>query len=242
MIRVVDLTIEPDGQPNRVGLATFSDIDISRDGRFLAIAATRDLVDPNRDYKFLSLWSLEENREVRRMHGHSDRLTSILFAPDGVEVATGSHDRTIRIWDVETGQTVRTFAGHEGAVLGIAYSPSGTEIASASADQTVKIWNSRTGENQQTLVGHQSAVTRVVFTRDGENVISASEDGELRFWPIGLSDEPFTLRQHSGAVQALAAPVVTRSGSRRRGLTGRFSFGIWRTFARIIRNLGRQWL
>lgn len=204
LIRVLDLTTEPDGQPTRLELANFADIDISTDGRFIAAAATRDPVYVDRDGSFLLIWSLDGNREVRRIRGHTDILTSVMFAPDGTHVATGSHDRTIRIWDVETGQALQTLAAHDAAVLGIAYGPDGSTLASASADRTIKIWNLRTSEVERTLVGHTAAVTRVIFTSDGENVISASEDGEIRFWPLHAKDQPFTLSGHSSAVKVLA--------------------------------------
>lgn len=209
LIRIQDLTSQLDGDPVRVDWATFADIDLHPDGKLLAAAATRDLINPARDDKFLMIWSLDENREVRRMRGHADRLTSVVFTPDGAQVATGSHDRTVRIWDVATGREMRTLTGHTDAVMGIAASPDGQALASASADRTIRIWDLNTGEVRRTLIGHQNSVTRVVYTRDGENLISASDDGELRYWPLKTTDEPFVLSGHSKSVQAIA---ISRDG------------------------------
>jgi WD40 repeat protein len=131
-------------------------------------------------------------------------LTCVAFAPDGTQVASGSHDRTIGIYDTQTGQELRKLVGHEAAVLDIAYSPDGRNLASTSADRTLKIWNLQTGDAQRTLSGHASPVTQVVFTVDGQNLISGAQDGEIRYWPLLTSDSAFELRGHTDAVQALA--------------------------------------
>ena len=47
------------------------------------------------------------NLPVRTLPGHTDRLTSVAYSPDGKFIATAAWDGTARIWDVSTGQEVR---------------------------------------------------------------------------------------------------------------------------------------
>ena len=204
LIRIWDLASEPDGLPTRLMLATFADMDINRDGTLLSVATTQDLFRGDQTNKILCLWSLSENRLLRQMEGHTDKLTSTAFAPNGLQVATGSFDRTVRIWDLRTGETTRILTGHQAAVLGIAYSPDGTNIASASEDKTIQVWNSETGDKVRTLKGHSSPVTRVAFTSDGNQLISASEDGQMRVWPMRSEAEPIVLSGHTDAIRVVA--------------------------------------
>ena len=52
------------------------------------------------------------------MSGHSGRVTSVAFSPDGTRIASGSQDKLVMIWDAETGaevSCVRSVSGVEGS-------------------------------------------------------------------------------------------------------------------------------
>ncbi|WP_414518592.1 ribosome assembly protein 4, partial [Nostoc sp. PCC 9305] len=82
----------------------------------------------------------KENRaiEVNTLEGHSSRVNSIGFSPDGKTLASGSDDKTIKLWDVSTGKAIKTLTGHSSSVLSVAFSPDGKTLASGSDDKTIK--------------------------------------------------------------------------------------------------------
>lgn len=41
--------------------------------------------------------------------GHSERVVSVVFSPDGKLIASASYDNTIKLWDPNTNQIIRTF-------------------------------------------------------------------------------------------------------------------------------------
>ncbi len=47
------------------------------------------------------------------LNGHTDRVTSICYSPNGQQIASGSIDKTIKIWDTATGQFLYALSGHE---------------------------------------------------------------------------------------------------------------------------------
>ena len=66
---------------------------------------------------------------------------SVIPAPDGRRLATGSLDFTIKLWDTTTGEEVFTLRGHTAGVLRVAFSPDGRRLASGSIDRTVRVWD-----------------------------------------------------------------------------------------------------
>ncbi|MBC1242316.1 PD40 domain-containing protein, partial [Nostoc sp. 2RC] len=72
--------------------------------------------------------------------GHSSRVNSVVFSPDGKTLASASDDKTIKLWDVSTSKAIKTLTGHSSRVNSVVFSPDGKTLASASDDNTIKLW------------------------------------------------------------------------------------------------------
>jgi WD40 repeat protein len=138
--------------------------------------------------------------ERNQLEGHTDRVTSIVFSPDGKVIASSSDDQTIKLWALE-GKEIRTLKGHNGFVLDISFSPDGQTIASASSDGTVKLWT-LDGKEIRTFRGHKKSIWAVSFSPDGKLLGTASADKTAKLW--SLDGKVLQTLQHSDRVNSIS--------------------------------------
>ncbi len=129
-------------------------------------------------------------------------VTSIVIAPDGNTIVSGSMDGTIRISDFSTGTCIRTLSGHTGIVTCVAIE--GAFIISASVDKTVKIWDFNTGSCMDTFFGHKDGVMSVAISKTTSTIVSASFDKTIKIWDFNTGTCIHTLTGHTEIVTCVA--------------------------------------
>ena len=77
---------------------------------------------------------------IATLEGHTNRVHSMSFSPDGTMLASGAEDHTIKLWTVAKKMSIATFEGHTNEVHSISFSPDGTMLASGSYDGTIRLW------------------------------------------------------------------------------------------------------
>jgi WD40 repeat protein len=45
---------------------------------------------------------------LRELKGHTDKIDTVAFSPDGKRLASGSQDNTVKLWDVATGKKIKS--------------------------------------------------------------------------------------------------------------------------------------
>src|SRR5262249_31423941 len=88
----------------------------------------------------VKVWDALTGHELLTLKGHTKRVTSAAFSPDGKRLVSAAEDKTVKVWDLETGQELLTVEGHSDH-NGVAFSPDGHRLVAGSADGTVKIYD-----------------------------------------------------------------------------------------------------
>ncbi len=155
--------------------------------------------------------------ELVVQRGHAKPVTSLCVSPDGLLVATGSRDDTIRVWDAVTGEEIRVLSGHGDDVTAVAFSPDSTRLASGSKDDSVRVWRLDDGETVLRLDAHAFPVTAIAFSPDGATLVSGSQDHHVVHWDL---DEGKELRRLGGRPDYAPVTSVAFASDGRHAVSG----------------------
>jgi WD40 repeat protein len=155
----------------------------------------------------------QSTRLHRILRGHSRRLYSVAFTPDGSLILTGSDDGTARVWDTESGSPLVLVKTEDGrALTSVTLSPDGTRILASSADAAARMWDVASGRELVAFKGHASFVNAVAFDHDGKRIATVSRDKTVRIWDADSGQELLVLTGHN--TESAGGVSFSSSGNR----------------------------
>ncbi len=179
-------------QTRILGHGTFISAARNPDGQTVAIGGS------------LGIWvyDLADPTTPLQLEGHTDRVGSVAWSPDGSRLASGSDDTTVRIWDPLSGAALRTLAGHTRRVRTVDWSADGRYLISGGSDGEIRIWDPESGEQREVLSGNTLHVWSVAWSPTTDEFAWGGADGLVRVqaWDGSIAGTLRTLRGHSGNV------------------------------------------
>jgi len=137
--------------------------------------------------------------------GHTNRVTTVAWSPNGKYIASGSLDQTVQVWAANPGDQFHPFLyhGHTAGVQAVAWSPDSNRLVSGSIDKTVQVWDAISGEHVAIYRGHTGIVNTVAWSPDGKYIASGSEDGTVRLWDVATGKQKYVNRGHQASVNSI---------------------------------------
>jgi WD40 repeat protein len=159
-------------------------VSISADDRLVVVGAKKD----NRVYVYALDAQSGSLQQVRTFDRHRGALTSVAFAPQGTQVASGDSNREVCLWDAETGAVLveGAWVFHTGRVGSVAWSPNGKYVASGSLDRTIIVWNVEKKSLAAQIANCHVDGVNVVAWIDDTTIVSGGADAAVKTWTVSL--------------------------------------------------------
>jgi len=129
--------------------------------------------------------------------GHTERIYSVVWSPDGSKVGTASGDDYAKIWNPETGENLYTFSGHSANVGSMDWCPTDNNKV-VTGSNSAKVWDVNNGIVVSTY-DPGDYVHPVVWSPDGSK-IACGVGKEVKVWNASTGEELMSLPADSHRV------------------------------------------
>lgn len=136
---------------------------------------------------------MDDFQPAMNFYGHKLPVMAMDVSSDGLILATGSADKTVKLWGIDFGDCRRSLRAHSDSVVSVAFQPKTHYFFSGSRDGSLKYWDGDKFEFIAELPGQRGEVWSIGISGDGEMVATASHDKMLRVWR--RTDEPLFLQE-----------------------------------------------
>ncbi len=178
-------------------------MDMTIDGEILAVA--HDQAD---DFA-ISVIKVSTGKELFRLRGHSNRVFTLKFSADGLRLASGARDGTLRLWDTTTGAEKGVYRHPAPTVRAVALDNEGKQVVTGDNMGIVRLWDFSNQNDEFLNLANQGIITGVLSS-SGNCVIVEDKRTVLTYWrldqrnPQGKLESEFRLLGAEGKQTELA--------------------------------------
>ena len=151
----------------------------------------------------LVVWDTKSGFKAR-WRAHDQQILCAAFHPDGLHLASGAADNTLRIWHAGTCDLLGEMKGHAWSVVACAWSNDGNLLASASGDKTVRVWDPETYAELACLNDGAEKMVSLAFSRDCNWLVTGGHDRQWRLYNTRTWKLERSAPAHPRVVSAIA--------------------------------------
>jgi eukaryotic-like serine/threonine-protein kinase len=150
----------------------------SPDGKFIASSSATEKMQQVE----ITIWNTATHHVASVYDLHSDRINSLSWSADSINLLATTNDNTVMIWDAATGKIRQFHKEQTGDIYSAAWSPNDKLVALAGKDQTVHVFEADTGKTRFIYTEHKSSIYDVAWSPDGRLIASSDDGGTVRIW------------------------------------------------------------
>jgi len=170
---------DPDHPPTYTRPPVIPSLDVSPDGRLIAVAGFHEVLLHKADGSGLEA----------RLVGLSERIESVRFSPDGKRLAVSgglpARMGELQVWDVEKRKLKLSLPITGDTIYGVNWSPDSRLIAFGTGEgNTLRAVEADTGKQVLFQGAHSDWVLGTVFSADGSHLVSVSRDRSCKLTEV----------------------------------------------------------
>ncbi|MCE5304605.1 choice-of-anchor D domain-containing protein [bacterium] len=155
-------------------LSIISGIDLSKDGKYIAIAANDSVI---------KIWDKENEFLYRELHC-TEMIKKIKFSYDGTTAIGISSLGNIFIWNVNSSALLNHFYSQSTQINVLAVNPTKNIFATASKDGKINIWNITTGSLIKNIFSSNFEILDLKWIPSGTILLFSGNDSKIRIYDI----------------------------------------------------------
>ncbi|KAL9129505.1 MAG: hypothetical protein Q9217_002065 [Psora testacea] len=173
-------------------------VTLSKSGHWLAFGSSK--------LGQLLVWEWQSESFILKQQAHFDRMTDLVYSPDGQHIITTADDGKIKVWDTSSGFCVVTFTEHSGSVTACEFIKRGHVLLTSSLDGSVRAWDLIRYRNFRTFTAPMRlSFSSVAVDPSGEVVCAGSLDSfDIHIWSVQTGQLLDQLSGHEAPVASLA--------------------------------------
>lgn len=178
----------------RVQGVRVSDIEVSRDGHFMAIASGTPGVNGS-----VQLFTPVDNGvwQLKTSLALSDAPLDVAISPDSKYTLVGTGSGSLILLNNEEGKEVLKMDSHAAAITAVAWSSDSSKFYTASRDRSAKSYKSPSGEILGSFAEHERVVGGVAEAYNGAYTLE--ESGRLSNWIEGVQSHRISQKHNFSA-------------------------------------------
>lgn len=165
-----------------------------------------EIISGGGDSVVLKFWDVKSRARIVSLKANIDFVNSIRYSPDGIHLALGCRDGSIRIWDAPKRREVSSIPAHASYVFDVQYNSDGRILASggyrapsSKPRREIRIWDMHDGKELARLDDNPGPFA---FLPSTQSLAIGDENGMLRVWNVRT-------RKSETTVPIMSVPIVS---------------------------------